>query len=518
MGTSHFKFLLLAACAAKPAPPVKPLPRAAYAHYLDAKLAGYGKDYATEATALKAALAAAPDQAMIAVELGRAQAKANDAAGAKATLADARAKWPHVAQVWLASGEVTGDPDMYRKAIELSPDDEHAYLGLAKIELSRKRPDVAEATLRVLIAHVPGTIDGHFQLAHLVTGAEQVHELRATIEHNPDHIDARLELARTLRKQGHLDEAIAQTRSAFDRAAQPLDIAEELFWLLCEADDRTAAIDLLTLLDDDRSEVDALAVVARLDRTLGRIPEARAVAARMAQTDTEAGAVALARAELADRNFAKARAAIAKLPKAVELRAQIELDAGEPAKVLAIIGDAPKDPELRVLSAFALADLGKKTEARALVPDGFARARLEDRIGDAPAAIAACEAVLAKTPNDAGALNYAGFLLADRGERLDVAEGYLRKARELSPGDPAVLDSWGWLLLKRGKLDQARKFLERAARYSPREPEIAFHLASAYAAAKAPREAREQLDRAVKLGPSPAVKARIDALRVTLGA
>ena len=50
------------------------------------------------------------------------------------------------------------------------------------------------------------------------------------------------------------------------RIGQALDVAEELFFLLCEADDRTAAIDLLTLLDDDRSDTDALATVVRLER------------------------------------------------------------------------------------------------------------------------------------------------------------------------------------------------------------------------------------------------------------
>src|SRR6185436_1672991 len=118
-------------------------------------------------------------------------------------------------------------------------------------------------------------------------------ELRAVLERDPDHIDARLDLARALRRQGHLDQAIAETRSAFDRAGQALDIAEELFDLLCEADDRAGAIDLLTLLDDDHSDAEALAVLARLDRGLGRLAEARAIAQRIAAIDAAAGAIAL---------------------------------------------------------------------------------------------------------------------------------------------------------------------------------------------------------------------------------
>src|SRR5690606_1188065 len=84
----------------------------------------------------------------------------------------------------------------------------------------------------------------------------------------------------------------------FDRSGQGLDIAEELFWLLCEADDRTAAIDLLTLLDDERSDVDALAAVARLERGLGRIPQARAIAAKIARVDPDAGMLLTAELDL----------------------------------------------------------------------------------------------------------------------------------------------------------------------------------------------------------------------------
>ena len=525
---------LLVACAAPKPGPVPPLPRAAYAHYFEGKLAAYARDWPAATVALKAALAAAPDQPMIAVELAHAQVKAGDLPGAAATLAAARQTWPAHPQVWLASGDALSTTATeqaaaaYRRAMELQPDDERGYLGLAKMELARKRPDVAEEVLRVLVKHVPGSVDGHYLLAQRLATRDltaAIGELRATIERNPDHIDARLDLARALRRTGKLPEAIAQIRSAFDRAAQPLDIAEELFYLLCEADDRTAAIDLLTLLDDDRSEVDALAAVARLERGLGRLDEARQVAERIAATDADAGAIALARTELAAHAHDKARAALAKIEptsehhgEAQKVAIQIELDAGAPAAALVLVGALPpKDPELALLAAFALADQGKPAEARALVPaQDFARARLEDRLGDTAAAIALCDRIIAAHPESGSALNLAGYLLADAGKRLDDATRYLTTARALAPGDPAVLDSWGWLLLKRGQAREAVKILDKAARYAPREPEILLHLATAWAADKAPRTAAELLARADGLAPPPAVKRRIDALRVTL--
>src|SRR5262249_46491287 len=181
----------------------------------------------------------------------------------------------------------------YLRAIRLQPDDERAYLGLARLQSA----EAAEATLRILIAHVPASVDGHYRLAvrFAMRGelASSTKELRAVLERDPDHIDARLDLARALRRLGHPDPAIVETRRALDRSGQAL------FWLLCEADDRGAAIDLLTLLDDDRSDAEALAVIARLHRGLGRIAEARAIADRIAVIDRDAGAIALAEIQLA---------------------------------------------------------------------------------------------------------------------------------------------------------------------------------------------------------------------------
>ncbi|HEY5933760.1 MAG TPA: tetratricopeptide repeat protein, partial [Kofleriaceae bacterium] len=296
---------LVVACGAARTPKrPPPLAPAAYAHYLDGKLHAYRDDWPAAADALAAAAAAAPDQPLLAVELARAQHHAKRLALARTTLEQARKKWPRHPHVWVASGDLLAQPSpvqaiaAYRRAIELEPTEERAYLGLAKLE----KDPAALATLRRLVAKVPASVDGHYLLAQRLAPTDRdaaVVQLRAVLELDPDHIDARIDLARVLRMQGKLAAAIVETRSAFDRSGQALELAEELFWLLCEADDRTAAIDLLTLLDDDHSDNEALATVARLERTLGRLDEARAVAARIAKTDAVAGSIVIAEVELA---------------------------------------------------------------------------------------------------------------------------------------------------------------------------------------------------------------------------
>ncbi len=76
---------------------------------------------------------------------------------------------------------------------------------------------------------------------------------------------------------------------------------------------------------------------------------------------------------------------------------------------------------------------------------------------------AAFRQVLAREPDNAGALNYLGYMLAERGERLDESVGYLKKALEKEPDNGSFLDSLGWAYFKAGKFDLAEENLRRAA-------------------------------------------------------
>ena len=539
---------LTAACHRTPRPvSLAPLPANAYAHYLAGKLALYRHDPAAAADELRLAAEAAPDQPMISVELARALVKAKRLPAARDVLAIARTRWPDHAEVWLASGEVLEDAPAtrtqalaaYRRALELEPKEEHAYLGLARTQQAAGDAAGAERSLRKLVAKVPSSIDGHYRLAQRLEErgdrAAAIAQLRAVLEYEPDHLDARLDLARTLRRIGKLREAVAQTRSAFDRAGQPMDIAEELYWLLVEADDRQGAIDLLTLLDDDRSDADALTTVADLQRGLGRLAEAREVAGHLRELDPDAAAISLAQTDVAEGHLDRALDALLAIAPASAhyleaRRAAMDalLRAGNPQRALELLAPLreahPANLSLRLVEAFARADAGDAARARAIAAGlagkpivvAFLRARIADHLGDGAAALAALEPALKQSPDHVGSLNLAGYLLADTKQRLAEAERYLARARDLQPGDPAIMDSWGWLLYQRGRTRDAIRVLDHAARFAPREPEILVHLATAWAADGASRTAATVLDRAARLAPPPALKRRIDALRASL--
>jgi tetratricopeptide (TPR) repeat protein len=88
--------------------------------------------------------------------------------------------------------------------------------------------------------------------------------------------------------------------------------------------------------------------------------------------------------------------------------------------------------------------------------------------------------VLADDPKNAMALNYLGYMLADRGTRLEEALGYIRRAVALDPQNGAYLDSLGWAYFKLGNYDLAEENLRRASERINNDPTIHQHLAELY--------------------------------------
>jgi tetratricopeptide (TPR) repeat protein len=88
---------------------------------------------------------------------------------------------------------------------------------------------------------------------------------------------------------------------------------------------------------------------------------------------------------------------------------------------------------------------------------------------------------LAIEPNDALVLNYYGYMLADRGVRLDEAIAMIHRAVVADPTNGAYLDSLGWAYFKQGKLAEAQQYLEQAAAHSNDDPTILGHLGDIYA-------------------------------------
>ena len=105
----------------------------------------------------------------------------------------------------------------------------------------------------------------------------------------------------------------------------------------------------------------------------------------------------------------------------------------------------------------------------------YSRAMLAEKINRFDILETDLVSIIGKDPDNATALNALGYTLADRGERLDDAYDYIKRAYELSPGDFYILDSMGWVLYRLGRLDEAIDFLQKAFDLR-NDPEVAAHL------------------------------------------
>ena len=88
--------------------------------------------------------------------------------------------------------------------------------------------------------------------------------------------------------------------------------------------------------------------------------------------------------------------------------------------------------------------------------------------------------VITSDPKNAQALNYLGYMLADRGTRLDEALGYIRRAVALDPQNGAYLDSLGWVYYRMGDYDLAEENLRRASEKIGSDPTVQAHLGDLY--------------------------------------
>lgn len=106
-------------------------------------------------------------------------------------------------------------------------------------------------------------------------------------------------------------------------------------------------------------------------------------------------------------------------------------------------------------------------------------------------------AVLAKDAEHAPALNYLGYTLIERGERLPEALSLIKRAVELDPHNGAYLDSLGWAYFKLGELDNAEKHLRVAAAQLPRDSVVQDHWGDLLARRGRPGEAVEAWKRSL---------------------
>lgn len=131
----------------------------------------------------------------------------------------------------------------------------------------------------------------------------------------------------------------------------------------------------------------------------------------------------------------------------------------------------------------------------------YARGIALERAGQFAKAEADFRAALDIQPDSASILNYLGYSLVDRNERLDEALPMIQRAVELRPDDGYILDSLAWAYFRLGRYSEAVAPMERSVALMASDPLVNDHMGDIYWMVGRKREAEIQWQRALSLKP-----------------
>lgn len=383
-----------------------------------------------------------------------------------------------------------------------------------------------------LVANAPRSADAHYASAELAlhygraTLAER--EARQALAIKPQLEGPQLLLARALADQGKYDDALAIIRPRLKSGLEGIPLRLVYAALLAQADrDAEAAQQFNAVLKLQPANAQALYSLGLLELSAQRYQAAHGYFRRLYDSGQEGDTAAYFLGNTAElqrhypdalnwyrqvtegERWFPAQVAIvrvllaSKLPDAA-LKYMDEIVKHDPA-------DAAR---LRAAEAQMFADSGDTHTARKLLDDAlvaspgndnllYERALLEESTGDVAASERDLQQIIRQNPDNAEALNALGYTLTIYSTRYHEALGYIQKALDLMPEDPAILDSMGWLQYRMGQNDAALTYL-RDAYQRDHDPQIAAHLIQVLLAAGRREEARTLWTAALKANPDSA--------------
>jgi tetratricopeptide (TPR) repeat protein len=385
------------------------------------------------------------------------------------------------------AGDFPGAQAALERAAKMDARSSEVRAELGAFHLRRSQPEEAEAAAKAALAIDSNSVEGHRVLGLVYAGYADGGTQRGTTAQATQYLkDAivHLELASASTLAGDLVLNFTLGR-LYMRAGTPEKAVQSLTrviaqnpgsvqarLLLAQAQavtkDLPAAIATLEAIVDEEPRV--AAALGQYQEQAGQLREAAA-------TYTKALAVAPMSRELKSRRITalynakeyKAAAAFAtdarrqhpedaRFPR---LQGRAMFDAGDRAGGVAVMEEAAKAFPKDTPTLYALADIYRDA----------------DRGADAETTL---RQVLVLEPSNPNALNYLGYLLAMRGDKLDEAVQLVRKALEAEPDNGAYLDSLGWAHFKRGDLAEAEKYLNAAAERMPLNSEVLDHLGDVF--------------------------------------
>lgn len=387
----------------------------------------------------------------------------------------------------------------------------------------------AMAVMQALVAESPEVAGAHYGLAMLATRQGDIPLAESSISRalslKPDWVEARLLQVGILLKAGDVDAADQSMKSVLAGSGKMIKYRLAYARLLLDAEQAALAkAQFLTVLEEQPRNTSALFALGLIELDEGELETSHDYFHRLYRTGirSEEAAYYLGRIEEKRENFAEAQqwystvvngsqAFDAAIRRAYMMFKQDELESA--VKFLRKLRSG--NPQLAVRLYLAEADILYEAKAfkRAMTlynealekfPDEFdllyGRSLIAERLGKVEQARADLTRIVEMNPDDARALNALGYILSNHTSEYDQALEYVQKALSLSPQDPAVIDSMGWVQFRLGNLDAALEYLTLAFDKMP-DPEIAAHLGEVLWVTGEQQRAREVWDKALGKDP-----------------
>ncbi|HEX3322643.1 MAG TPA: tetratricopeptide repeat protein [Terriglobales bacterium] len=379
----------------------------------------------------------------------------------------------------------------YRRAIELDRDNLDAIRGLAQNLLNDGQTEAALEQYKVIADANPEDAQTYLRIAEIYrkTGRfdEALDSLKKAQSMVQDSVEVPYNIAAVYQAQGHYDEAAQVLQDLLKKTEKA-----EGNYTAGEKSNRAVFLERLGTIQRDAGNTTGAIETFRKMTALG---DENAVRGYQQIIDT------YREAKQWQQATAVAKEAVQKLPNDRGLKMVLAsqlADMGDPDKALKEVRGMLKgnneDREVYITLAQMNTRLRrwndaeealKKAEDLSTKPDDkeyvlFLRASSYERQKRYDDAEAEFRKVLASDPQNTMTLNYLGYMLADRGIKLDEALQLIKKALELDPSNGAYLDSAGWAYFRLGKYEQAEENLVKASQRMSSDPTVQDHLGDLY--------------------------------------
>ena len=428
---------------------------------------------------------------------------------------------PHVAKLLAQEGENLSDGLMrLNRLFARYPDKKtvlpmveqltQPYIGLPEAHFARAQAALNAAEWRRGVAEADKALDlrPDWDLAVMLKAQLQradspeaaIETLRSYLAGHPQAREVRLQYARNLVGARKFSQARTEFQRLLGDFPGNVDVIYAVAVLSVQLSDWEAAEEnFKKLLGKDFAEIDTVRLY------LGQIAEER----------KQFDAALRWYAEVAPgEQYLAAQLRIAQL-----LAKQGNLDAGRRHLQEARAAGNADRIQLLLAESQLLRDGGRTKEAYELLAGSLAAqpeqpellyesALLAEKLGRHEAMEASLRKLIRLKPEHAHAYNALGYSFAERNQRLEEAEQLVVKALQLSPDDPFIIDSMGWVLYRKGDNQGALTHLQRAFSIRP-DPEISAHLGEVLWALGRRDEAKRIWQEAAKAHPGNEVLAEV---------